>query len=267
MKTGMEPIVRVLEQPNRAAARMRTDFINIPIDPSDDDETVCVESLDDTVTDAWAGIEAPDDEAPDEDDVQPEIEPEVDPMAFETPPPSRATFQECPAEIPDSVDPDEPDRPEKGGWVVALLCAGVGIIAVCLLLPLAEENHHLAWQREKLKVDLAQIHEQVRVNEEFLNKINNDPTLAERLAQRQMKFIRKGTTILDLPENGREETSPFQLVNIPAPVATPPYRPLGGVLSVVISNSRVRLYATGFGLLLLASGLVLGGEGRKGEET
>src|SRR5438034_3337075 len=99
-----------------------------------------------------------------------------------------------------SQQPEQPqaEPQEKGGWTVSLLCAGVAIIAVCLLLPLAEENHQLAWQREKLNVDLEQIKQQVQVNAEFLKKVADDPTLAERLAQRQMKFIRQGTSVLDL---------------------------------------------------------------------
>src|SRR5438105_12164528 len=100
-----------------------------------------------------------------------------------------------------SQQPEQPqaEPQEKGGWTVALLCTGIAIIAVCLLLPLAEENHQLAWQREKLKVDLAQIKQQVSVNDEFLKRVADDPTLAERRAQRQLKSIRQGTAILDSP--------------------------------------------------------------------
>ena len=74
-----------------------------------------------------------------------------------------------------------------------------------------------------------------------------------------MKLIRKGSSILELPDSGQQETSPFQLVSLPPPVATPPYRPLGGPLSIVIRNPHARLYATGIGLILVASGLILGG--------
>ncbi len=155
----------------------------------------------------------------------------------------------------------EPDAgEEKGGWVVALLCAGVAIVAVCLLLPLAEENHQLAYQREKLKIDLEQIQHQVAVNAEFLKKVAGDPTLAERLAQRQMKFIRQGTGVLDLPgTSAKDEMSPFLLVSLPPPSPMPPYQPLGGILAGVVRSPRLRLYTTGVGLLFLAAGVVLGG--------
>jgi hypothetical protein len=99
------------------------------------------------------------------------------------------------------------------------------------------------------------------VNAEFLQKVADDPTLAERLAQRQMKFIRQGTSILDLRDGGEvnQQTSPFQLVTLPPPNPIPAYRPLGGMLSAVVRNARARLYLIGAGLLMLACGLVLGG--------
>jgi hypothetical protein len=178
----------------------------------------------------------------------------------EEPAPEPATSDEDGEEF----DPDD----EKGGWVVSLLCAGVALVAVCLLLPLAEENHQLAYQKEKLKADLEQIKKQVAVNGEFLKKVSGDPTLAERLAQRQMKFIREGTGILDLPdESGKEEMSPFLLVSLPPPNPMPAYQPLGGMLAGVVRNPRLRLYVTGLGLLLLAAGVVLGGGNKQTYDT
>jgi hypothetical protein len=203
------------------------------------------------VADAWSNIEPPADDAP------------IDqPIAREAPVTIAPPAEPVEAAAPPEEEEEEPQEEgeESGGWMVAVLCGGIAIIAACLLLPLAEENHQLAWQREKLKVDLEQIKQQVEVNGEFLKRVNDDPTLAERLAQRQMKFIRKGTTILDLPDaGGLEQASPFQLVNLPPPAPMPAYRPMGGTLTTIILNSRVRLYLIGVGLLLLATGLVLGG--------
>ena len=88
------------------------------------------------------------------------------------------------------------------------------------LLPLADENHQLSWEREKLRADLTQLKEQGRVNTEFLQRVADDPTLAERLAQRQMKYIREGSSILKLRGGGKEEMSPFHLVSVPPPAAT-----------------------------------------------
>ena len=109
------------------------------------------------------------------------------PLGYSTlPNPPELADDMGPATDPES-DPEN-DVEEKGGWTVALLCAGIAIIACCLLLPLAEDNHQLAYQREKLKLELVQIKQQVEVNAEFLRRVADDPTLAERLARRQMRI-------------------------------------------------------------------------------
>jgi hypothetical protein len=246
-------------------------FSNIPI-PAGDDEPATIDVAD--VADAWSNIEPP---AAQEDcgaGFQPALESQAESLHHNEPEPQSpkvaaepdggAGFQPAtpePAETLPPTEDSEPEPEERGGWTVALLGAGIAIIAACLLLPLAEENHQLAWQREKLKVDLEQIKQQVAVNAEFLRKVSDDPTLAERLAQRQMKFIRQGTSILDLHEanDPTQQASPFQLVMLPPPNPIPPYQPLGGALCAIVRNSRGRLYLIGIGLLLLACGLVLGG--------
>src|SRR3954447_7987544 len=78
-------------------------------------------------------------------------------------------------------------RPVGGGlWTIPLLCMGLAIIAACVIVPATDENRRLAYERERLKADLEQISRQIDVNDEFLKRIGDDPTLAERLAQRQM---------------------------------------------------------------------------------
>ena len=233
----MEPQTHGDEYSSEAVAHLASASQRIPLDPDDEELLVVSAWNSGTVVDAWAGVEPP-------------AEPVEEPAANLSAP----------------MEPEEDESPEKGGWIVSLLGAGISIVAICLLLPLAEENHQLAWQREKLKTDLLQIQRQVQVNDEFIHKINDDPALSERLAQRQMKFIRQGSTILDMPDNGKEETSPFQLVTLPPPNPIPAYRPLGGALSAVVRNPHLRLYLAGFGLLLLAAGLVLGGEAKKSED-
>ena len=176
------------------------------------------------------------------------------------------------SEVVNTPDPDPvendliPATPERGGWIVAMVCFGIAIISVCVLMPLAEENHQLAWQREKLKTDLLQIRDQVHVNDEFLKNLSKDPTLAERLAQRQVKLIRKGMDVLDLPgTQSNVSTGPFQLITLPPPNLIPAYQPLGGAFGAVVRNSHTRIYLSGVGLLLLAAGLILGGENRPRE--
>jgi hypothetical protein len=177
--------------------------------------------------------------------------PKTDPWGVEDPtaPPRQELF----------TDP-EPIAPRRGGGslTIPLLCVGIAIIACVCLLPLADENHQLAWERESLKADLAQLKEQGRVNGEFLTRVADDPTLAERLAQRQMKYLREGTSILKLKGGGKEEMSPFHLVSVPPPPPLPAYEPVGGALATLVRQPRAQLYLCGLALMLIAAGLVLG---------
>jgi len=163
------------------------------------------------------------------------------------------------AEQPAPPEP-EPAPPRRGGGVITipLLCVGIAIIFCVCLLPLADDNHQLAWEREKLKADLKQLKEQGRVNGEFLTRVADDPTLAERLAQRQMKYIREGSSILTIKGQAKEEMSPFHLVSVPPPPPMPPYEPVGGALATLVRQPRAQLYLCGLALLLIAAGLVLG---------
>ena len=150
-------------------------------------------------------------------------------------------------------------RSKSGVWTIPLLCVGIAILACCLLIPAADENRKLTWERERLKADLEQIEKQVRVNDAFLQRLMADPTLSERLARRQMRMVREGTSVLETKAAiGKEELSPFMLVTLPPPAEMPEYQPLGGVVSELCRNPKSQLYLTGAGLLLIACGLVLG---------
>ena len=151
-------------------------------------------------------------------------------------------------------------KPSGGGlFTIPMLCLGIGLIACCILIPAANENRRLVYEREKLKRDLDQITHQTDVNDEFLKRVNDDPSLSERLAQRQMKMVRQGTSVLDLKgEDNDKQMSPFGLLTLPPPDALPPYQPTGGMLSAICRNPHGQLYMTGAGLLLIAMGLVLG---------
>jgi hypothetical protein len=150
-----------------------------------------------------------------------------------------------------------------GGWTIPLLCLGIGLIACCLLIPLADSNRRLAYERQRLARDLESIQTQVAVNDEFLRRVHDDPSLAERLAQRQMKTIRQGTRVLELDRTRRSSSSaadmsPFQLVAVQPPAPLPPYRPLSGTIANLCYRPRTRLYLMGVGLFMMACGLVLG---------
>ena len=136
---------------------------------------------------------------------------------------------------------------------------GIGIIAMSLIIPAAAENRRLVWEREKLARDLAHVEKQIAINDEFLARLASDPGLAERLAQRQMKMVREGTSVLELP--GRPagpEISPFELVTLPPPPALAEYSPIGGKISRLFDHPKIRLYLLGAGLLSLVFGVILG---------
>ena len=145
-----------------------------------------------------------------------------------------------------------------------MLCAGIAVLACCLLIPAADENRRLVWERERLKADLEQLEKQVDVNGQFLKSVADDPTLLERLAQRQMKMVREGTSVLDLKEKtAHADMSPYLLLSVPPPPPIPPYRPIGGAFSELCRHPHTRLYLIGGALLLMACGLILGDSARR----
>jgi hypothetical protein len=155
--------------------------------------------------------------------------------------------------------PLTPRRYTGGGWTIAAMCAGIAILACCIIIPQAEANRRLAYERLKLQDDLNQIQKQSAVNQDFLDKLATDPTLAQRLAQRQMKVVRRGTQVLPLPGmDNWNNTSPFSLVKVPAPPPLPAYTPVPGRLSQLCNDPHSRIYLLGAGMLLVAAGLVLG---------
>ena len=146
-----------------------------------------------------------------------------------------------------------------GGWTLPLLCAGIALIACCALIPQADANRRLAYEKQELSRDLETVEKQIAVNDSFLKQVGDDPTLAERLAQRQMKVIPQGTKILKLPNDmGASSMSPFQLVNVPPPPPLPPYKPVGGTLARLCYDAHTRLYLIGISLVMIATGLVMG---------
>lgn len=182
----------------------------------------------------------------------------------------RATEQESDSEIvPAALRIDEPTgSPVRGGgWTLPLVCAGLALIACCLIIPQADSNRRLAYEKRMLEMDLESIQKQVTVNDEFLQRVGDDPTLAERLAQRQMKVVRAGSRVVRLGDDRlKGEMSPFQLVNVPPPPPLPSYKPVGGILANLCYQARSRLYLTGMALFMIAAGLVLGlGESRRQE--
>jgi hypothetical protein len=196
---------------------------------------------------------------------EPAVEFDADSIGYESPLPAEP--------LVDELGPS----PRGGGWTLVCLCAGVALLACCVLIPAADANRRLVYEREKLRADLESIRKQVATNDEFLRRVADDPNLAERLAQRQMKIIREGTRVLEFkkttdlrdaalaasgssptPGLSPDEMSPFHLVQVAPPPPMPPYQPVGGVLAGLCHHPRSRLYLIGTGLFLMAVGLVLG---------
>ena len=175
--------------------------------------------------------------------------------------------REHPAHIGD--EPRGRAAEPSSAWTIPLLCAGVAIIACCFIIPAADENRRLVYERERLKIDLEHIERQIAVNGEFLKHVADDPTLLERLAQRQMKMVREGTSVLELrdravqasqtqSQQSQQNISPFPLLTVAPPDPLPPYKPLGGHFANLCREPRSRLALMGSALMLIASGLVLG---------
>ncbi len=162
---------------------------------------------------------------------------------------------------PRSVETKSASESTGAWWSIPLLCVGLAVIAYCVIVPATNANRKLVLEREKLHRDLEAVDKQIAVNEEFLKRVGGDPELAERLAQRQMKFIREGTNVLELPTQSstKDQMSPFLLTAMPqaAPLAQLAETP--GMLGKLASNEKLQLYAIGGGLLLLAVALVMGG--------
>ena len=157
-----------------------------------------------------------------------------------------------------SAGPDHQEAPSRGGaWTIPLLCAGLALIACCVLIPQADANRRLAYERELLRRDLQTIDQQIDVNAEFLKKVADDPELAQRLAERQMKVIPEGVRVLDLTHES-DGMSPFQLLSVAPPPSLPPYKPTGGTIAHLCYGPHSRLYLIGISLGMIAMGLVLG---------
>ena len=178
------------------------------------------------------------------------------------------------------LDIEREPQPTRGGaFTIPMLCAGIAIIAACLIIPQTDANRRLIYERARLQADLEAVEKQVGVNDEFLRKVADDPNLAERLAQRQMKIIRQGTRVLEFkktapasrdpvqagfgsssstPGLSPDEMSPFQLTAVQPPPEVPAYQPRGGILASLCYSPRSRLYLMGIGLMAMAGGLVLG---------
>src|ERR1044072_7320440 len=83
---------------------------------------------------------------------------EVDEEAHLTAETNEAAVQAAVAEAQARIEA----APTRGGaFTIPLLCAGIAIIAACLLIPQADANRRLAYERVKLQADLETVEKQV----------------------------------------------------------------------------------------------------------
>ncbi len=156
-------------------------------------------------------------------------------------------------------------------WTLPLVFAGIGIVACALLVPAADENRRAMHELQKINRDVTYFERQSEVNKEFLERVSSDPTLAERLAMRQLRLTRPDAKIANLPpHHDKYGMSPFGLVSIDPPPAVPAYQPAGGFLGRWFLDMHRQIYFCGAGLLMIATGLICGGgqpATRKGPEV
>jgi hypothetical protein len=149
-------------------------------------------------------------------------------------------------------------------WTIPSICLGLAMIAACVLIPAADDNRRIAYEKQQLDRDLGHIEKQLEMNRGFLRGLESDPTLAERLARRQMKVLREGSRTLDIGEKRDSfAMSPYALLNVPPPPELPPYQPIGGRLSELCRDGKSRLYILGGSVFLVALGLIMGGPGTR----
>jgi len=155
-------------------------------------------------------------------------------------------------------DASIPVRRNTGALAIPALCIGLALLACCVILPQSASNRQLVWDAARLQADMDRTDVQVATNRDFLNRLNSDPSLAERLAQRQMKMVREGSSVLDLKDAPADEISPFLLVTVPPSPDLPPLEPAGGRVAQLFVDRRPRLFIMGASLFMVAAGLILG---------
>ncbi len=145
-------------------------------------------------------------------------------------------------------------------WTLPLMCAGLAIVACAVLVPAADENRRDGHELARIERDVAHFEKQSAVNKQFLEHVSTDPTLAERLAMRQLRLTRADSRIVRSPKaDDPFSMSPYALVSIDPPKPMPEYRPVGGFLSRYFLDPQGQIYLTGLGILLTAAGVILGG--------
>jgi hypothetical protein len=162
------------------------------------------------------------------------------------------------------VDDAPPAGPTGAWWTLPVLFAGLAVLACALLVPAADGNRRTAHELAEIRRQVTHFREQSAVNRDFLARAGSDPVLAERLAMRQLRMTRPDARVVQMPKAGETYAmSPFAMMSVDAPPPVPAYRPVAGLLTRAFLNPQRQVFVAGFGIMLVAAGVILGGEERK----
>ncbi|HEX8324720.1 MAG TPA: hypothetical protein VF595_12505 [Tepidisphaeraceae bacterium] len=162
------------------------------------------------------------------------------------------------------IEAEPPAGPSGAWWTIPLTFLGIAIVACAILIPAADENRRDAYELAKIERDVAYFQKQSEVNQDFLRRVNTDPTLAERLALRQLHQTREGVRLAPLASRpDRFGASPYAMTRLDPPAALAPYRPVPGKLTDWFLGDKNPQQMAGLGLILAGAGVLLGGRGRR----
>lgn len=155
---------------------------------------------------------------------------------------------------------DEPAGRTGAWWTIPLTFVGIAIVACSILIPASDENRRANYELAKIERDVDYFERQSAVNKDFIERVNTDATLAERLALRQLHQTRQGVKIA--PMSGKPDAfgaSPFAMTRLDPPVPLPPYEPVQTVLSEWFTGEKQAQQMAALGLIVAGAGVMLGG--------
>ncbi|MGC4030717.1 MAG: hypothetical protein QM754_03060 [Tepidisphaeraceae bacterium] len=161
---------------------------------------------------------------------------------------------------PKPAEPELPVGRTGAWWTIPLTFVGIAIVACAVIIPAAEETRRDAYELAKIEQDVDYFQKQSAVNADFLDRVNTDATLAERLAMRQLHQTRPGVKLAPLGgEKDAFGASPFAITKLDPPQPLPPYQPNKGPLTEWFVGDKRPQQMAALGLLIAGIGVMVGG--------
>jgi hypothetical protein len=96
---------------------------------------------------------------------------------------------------PNKSSPDSSDRPRPIGrdmafWVFVLIA--FALFAPCVILPVQREHDRIRAERDRLAQQVAKLEATVTRNQQTLHAVEQDPSILEHLAERELNLPRPG---------------------------------------------------------------------------